>query len=255
MVDVPPSEFTTATPTNQDADFIPFTLDKTGTPLDRTMSLKTFLSLINLLSTITDVNSDAADLLMVRQDSDGLSKDITIDNFFKGIHDLMIPASAFYAPTTEPATGLTDTEFGAAGHEQTKKTFDFTSTTADERIQTEFPMWRKWDLASFDVIIVWSHAAGTGNVRWGARATCAGDDDAIAPDFGTGIEANIGAGTNDDYIYTTLADVTPGGTPASADILTLEIYREGSDGGDTFDNTARLHHVILRPVVNKKTDA
>ena len=255
MPDVKPSAFTQAAPTSVSADFIPYTLDKTGTPLDRTMSLQQLWNSFSLLTLITDVNDDAADSLLVYQNSDTTAKEITVDNFFKGIHDLMIPASALYIPTTEPATGLTATEFGAAGHKQTKQTFDFTSTAADERAQVEFPMYRKWDLASFDVIIVWSHASGTGNVRWGARATCAGDSDPIAPNFGTGIEANTASGTNDDYIYTTLSSVTPGGTPASADILSIEIYREGSDAGDTFSGTARIHHIILRPNVNKKADA
>lgn len=232
-----------------------FVLVDKSVPKTKKITLQNYLKIIDILTTITDLNSDSADKIVVFQNSDSLPKGITVDNFFKGIADLPIPASAFYKPTTEPATGLTDTEFGAAGHKQTKKTFDFTSTAADERIQIEFPMFRKYDLASFDVIIVWSIPAGTGNTRWGARATMAGDGDAIAPNFGTAVESNIAVPTANKYEYTTLSAITPGGTPASADTLTLEIYREGSDVGDTFDNTARLHAVILRPNLNKKADA
>ena len=37
---------------------------------------------------------------------------------------------------------------------------------------------------------------------------------------------------------------------AAGDELQIEIYREGSDAGDTFTGTARLHGVVIRITTN-----
>lgn len=46
-----PSVFTPAVPTNLDTDFLPYTKNKTTTPIDRTMSLQELWDTINLLTT------------------------------------------------------------------------------------------------------------------------------------------------------------------------------------------------------------
>jgi len=83
MVDVKPSNFTQAAPTSSSADFIPYTLDKTGTPLDRTMSVQQLWNSFNLLTTETNLD-DAADEILIWDNSNSDSRNITIDNRFNG---------------------------------------------------------------------------------------------------------------------------------------------------------------------------
>ena len=253
MVDVPPSEFTTATPTDQDADFIPFTLDKTGTPLDRTMSLKTFLSLIDLLSDITDVNSDSADLLMVRQDSDGLSKDITIDNFFKGIHDIWIPASSMYVNQTDPPTALAFEE--ASTNLQNIAKFPFPDA-AKGKISFLWKMPREWDLGPIKFNFIWKTPATTLNVRFTLRAIAYENGEAFDhATWGTAIALIDTAITAAEDILQSgdSEDVTVGNTPSATRRLVLfEIERNPANGDDTLANTADLLGIELLVGVNKK---
>ena len=190
-------------------------------------------------------NANSGNVLLAKDTSDKLTFDGHIADPV-GIHDMPVPASAMWAGTTEGATGLTSTEFGAAGHKITLQTWDFTSTAADERVQFRTPLPREYDNGTVDIQINWSFASGTGDVRWGARMVATGDNEAIATNFGTAVEANDTAGTADQVQQTTLSTITVGNTPADTNEIHFEIYREGSDAGDTFSGTARLHSVVVR---------
>ena len=171
-----------------------------------------------------------------------------------GIHDMPISATAFFAPTLEPATGLTNVNF--ATNDLDKKVWEFTSTTADERIQTQLPaLPRNWNEGAVDIEITWSFASGSGNVRWGARIAASGDNEAIDAAFGTATEANDTAGTANQTQKIVLSSVAVPAGIAAGDELQLEIYREGSDAGDTFTGTARLHGVVIRLTTNAATAA
>ena len=190
-------------------------------------------------------NANNGDVLLAKDTNDKLTFDGHIADPV-GIHDMPVPASAMWAGTTEGATGLTSTEFGAAGHKITLQTWDFTSTAADERVQFRTPLPREYDNGTIDIQINWSFASGSGDVRWGARMVATGDNEAIATNFGTAVEANDTAGTADQVQQTTLSTITIGNTPADTNEIHFEIYREGSDAGDTFSGTARLHSVVVR---------
>lgn len=240
------------TPTKDDIIYL--VNDPAGTPASQQLSLENFFKVINNLTAVTDLGSDSADEIVIYDSTGAVSRKITVDNFFKGIHDISIPAFGFYTPNTEPATFAT-TEFGAAGNKITLKTMNFTSTTVDERAQCRFPLPRNYDLGNIDIEIYYSFASGSGNIRWGARAVATGDNEAIATNFGTAVEGNDTAGTADQVNKFSLTGITIGNTPAAGDEIHLEIYREGSDAGDTFTGTARLHGIVVRVGVNKKASA
>lgn len=172
-----------------------------------------------------------------------------------GVHDMPIPVTAMYVTITEPATGLTATEFGAAGHKITLQTMDFTSTTVDERVQFRAPFPREYNNGTIDIQLNWSFASGTGNVRWGARLVATGDNEAIATNFGTAVASDDTAGTANQTQQVTLSTITIGNTPADTDEIHLEIFREGSHANDTFSGTARLHSAVVRLTTDAATSA
>jgi hypothetical protein len=165
-------------------------------------------------------------------------------NLTAGVHDIPTSASSWFAPTLEPATGLTNINFATNDHDY--KVWEFTSTAADERIQLNTTLPRNVDLSDIDIVIKWSFASGSGDVRWGIRAVGMGDNDALDSAWGTPVEANDTAGTANQFQFVTLSALAVGGTPGEGDEIAFELYREGSDGGDTFTGTARLHSVTFR---------
>mgnify|MGYP001585986553 CR=1 FL=1 len=84
MVDVKPSAFTNTAPVSETADFIPYTKNKTVTPLDQTMSIRELFTALNLLTTITSIDSITADYITVYQANGAVSKKIAITDLFKG---------------------------------------------------------------------------------------------------------------------------------------------------------------------------
>ncbi len=66
-----------------------------------------------------------------------------------GIHDIPINATGMYATTTLPATGLTQTELPT--NDVDIQTWDFTSTTADERVQFSTPLPRNYNNGAITV--------------------------------------------------------------------------------------------------------
>lgn len=84
MPDVKPSLFTQASPTDEAADFIPFTLDKTGTPLDRTMSLQQLWNTLALLT--LETAPDKADSIVMYDATGAVADQITLENLWKVIN-------------------------------------------------------------------------------------------------------------------------------------------------------------------------
>ena len=165
-----------------------------------------------------------------------------------GIHDIGLPATAYFLPTVEPATGLTNINF--ATNDIDKKVFEFTSTTADERIQTTIYIPRNWDEGVIDVEIYWSFSSGTGNVRWAARFGATGNNEAIDNTFGTATFVNDTAGTANQLQKVVLSGVVMPAGIGAGDELQIEVFREGTDVGDTFTGTARLHGTVMMITTN-----
>ncbi|MHA2401570.1 MAG: beta strand repeat-containing protein, partial [Candidatus Kariarchaeaceae archaeon] len=166
-------------------------------------------------------------------------------NLTRGVHDIPISAQSMFAPTLEPATGLTSINF--ATNDIDYKVWEFTSTIANERVQIQLDsLPRNINLADIDVVLSWSFASGSGVVRWGIRATSIPDNGALDVGWGAAVEVNDTAGTANQLQRVSLAALAVGGTPAEGDTIQFEIYREGADVGDTFTGTARLHGITLQ---------
>jgi len=170
-----------------------------------------------------------------------------------GIHDIPISASSMYGTTLTPATGLNNTLF--ATNEIDIKTFDFTSTILDNRVQFRIPFPRNYNNGAITVTINWSFSAGSGDVVWRVGAVATGDNDAIDAAFTFSADLVDTAGTANQVQRTTTASFTPGGTPADNDELHFEIMRQGSDVADTFTSIARLHSVVIHITTDEATAA
>lgn len=253
MPDVKPSAFTQITSiADKDDSFIPHTQDQPGAPVDRTISYEDFLSSIDKLTTVTDINSDSLDILMVRQNSDSLAKDITVDNFFKGIHDVYIPAGAMWNSTTSGAADLAKSELSSG---KDINTFDFDGATV-ESVQFEWSLPRSYDLSTITYTVIWTGAAGAGGVTWGLEAYAISNDDALDGTYGTRIDVDdTFIAANDKHKTSESSALTIGGTPASQDLMHFKLTRQVGDANDTKTEDAKLIGIILHVGVNKKASA
>ncbi|HBF40541.1 MAG TPA: hypothetical protein DDW19_01810 [Anaerolineaceae bacterium] len=106
------------------------------------------------------------------------------------------------------------------------------------------------DYAGGDVYakFYWKHLAGTAfKVSWGLQAVGFGDGDALDAAYGTAQYANDEGGTAGHlYISPLTAAITPAGTPAAGDFVSLRALRKADDGSnDTLDADAYLIGVML----------
>lgn len=169
-----------------------------------------------------------------------------------GTHEISIPASGMWASTTNGATGLTQTELGT--NDVDIQTWDFTSTAADEHIQFIWSPPEEWDAGTIRIKFKWSHATGTGNVRWGAQATSLANSDPIDVVWGTIQERTDANETNNDIIQSAFTPaITIAGAPVKGEYVQFRILRSGSDAADTFTATARLHEIIIEYSVDVAT--
>lgn len=251
MVDVKPSNFTQAAPTSSSADFIPYTLDKTGTPLDRTMSVQQLWNSFNLLTTETDLD-DAADEILIWDNSNSDSRNITIDNLFKGIHDMFIPASAMWESTTSGCAALTKTELASG---QDIQTLDFDGVSV-ESAQFDMQLPRNYDLSTITYTVHWTGAAGAGGVTWGLEAYAVSNDGALAGTYGTRIDVDdTFLAANDEHLSPESTALTINGTPASQDFIKFKVTRQTADANDTKSEDAKLLGITIHVGVNKKSSA
>jgi len=124
--------------------------------------------------------------------------------------------------------------------------WEFTSTTLDERVQASTYLPRNWNEGSVDILIYWSFASGSGDVRWAIRFGATGDNEAIDNAFQTAIFVNDTAGTANQLQQVLLSTITMPAGIVAGDELQIEVFRQGTDGGDTFTGTARLHGIVIR---------
>ena len=134
--------------------------------------------------------------------------------------------------------------------------FAFDAGISEERVQFKCPIHEGWDKGVIKVKFYWSSAAGstTGDtVEWGIKAGALSNSDAIDSALGTPqvisdvLLADNGA---DLQITDATPEITVGGTPALADLLVFEVYRN-TDGNDNMAEDAHLFGVWIQFKVNK----
>lgn len=204
---------------------------------------------------ITDLD-DTADKVAVIDDSDSEVKLIDIDDFFKGIHDIWIPAGAIYANATDPPTALAIEE--ATTNKQNIAKFAFPDA-AKGKISFLWKLPREWDLSTFTFSYIWKTPAATLNVRFTLRAISYENGEAFDhASWGTAVELIDTAITAAEDILESgvSGNVTVGNTPSATRRLVLfEIERDPAHASDTLANTADLLGIELHIGTNKKASA
>jgi hypothetical protein len=154
---------------------------------------------------------------------------------------IWIDAGAMVARTTNGAASAT---VETSTNKQMSDFFDF-DKDADENVCFRWAFPDIWDRSTIKVKFYWSASAGTsGTVKWYIQGIALSNDDAIDTAYGTavGVEDTFIA-TGDVHVTSATGAVTIGGTPALADVVYFQIYRDVSE--DTFDADARLMGVMI----------
>jgi len=169
-----------------------------------------------------------------------------------GANTIYVPASAMTPRTTNgAAVGTAET----ATNKVMLKTLDFDASTI-EYAQFSVRMPKGWNESTVTAYFLWSNASGTGNVVWALQGLARSDDDALDTAFGTAQSVTDGVTAAGDLMQSAATSaITIGGTPAEADWVAFQVYRDASNGSDTFASDARLHGVVVIYTTNASNDA
>lgn len=163
---------------------------------------------------------------------------------------IWLPASMWYTKTTNGAAAVTTNEKGAT-NDINLKYHAFDGGATEEGIQTVIPMPEDWDLGTIKAKFFWTSAASStagDTVEWALKAGALTDNDAIDAALGTEqvitdtLLANDGA---DLQLTSATPAITVGGTPALADLLVMEVFRN-TDGTDDMVEDAWLLGVWIQ---------
>lgn len=152
--------------------------------------------------------------------------------------EMSLNATEWWPSTTNGCAALAKSEF--ATFDIDIQTLDFDQTT-NEYAQTTVWMPDDWDGGNVTFKIIWTAAAGTGDVYWRMAAVGYGDDDAIdqaATPF-VGMTDTLLA-TGDMHITSVSGNVTPAGSPAAGSPIQLKLQRFASDAADTLTGDAKF---------------
>lgn len=169
-----------------------------------------------------------------------------------GTFEVPILASAMTARTSNgPATSTTEHGTNLI----MLNTLDF-DQSADEFAQFMFPMPKGWNEGTVAVQFIWTAAAGSGDVVWGARAVAISNDDALDAAFGTAqTVTDTLTATNDQCTSSYTSAITIGGSPAEGDLVVFGIYRDADNGSDTLNADAKLIGIRLKYTTNAVDDS
>ena len=114
--------------------------------------------------------------------------------------------------------------------------------------QFAIAMPKSWNLGTMTYQVFWSPGnTNTGNVLWNLQAVGVADDATADIAFGTAIQVtDAGGGAVEDVLVSSVSGaMTVAGTPADDEYTFFQIYRNASDGADTFTGDARLLGIKL----------
>lgn len=175
-----------------------------------------------------------------------------VADYVSGVHTMPLPAAGMVARSTNGAAYV---EAELATNDIMVAGFDFDAST-DEAVQVFIPqMPAGWDEGTFTAEVTWTNGttAGSGDVVWGVRAVCIGNDDALDVAFGTAqtvTDTFIASG--DLHRTSATSAITAGGSPAAGDAMVLEVYRDADNGSDTYTQDARLLGVAVNLTLDVK---
>ena len=183
---------------------------------------------------------------------------LTASDFESGVIDgkntIWIPAVAMYGNTTNGADAQ-QVELTATQPEL--KVLDFDASTKEyAQFAVAFP--KSWNEGTITFQVYFTaNSTNTGNAIFGLQAVSASDNDAIDSAFGTAQEVTKAhSGTaNDLNVSSESSLVTIAGTPAEADQILFQVYRDAADGSDTLTADARLLGIKIFFTTDAANDA
>lgn len=158
---------------------------------------------------------------------------------------LPVPAGAMVSRTTNGALSGTK-EYTT--NKINVDYFDFDAST-NEYVQFSMFMPDEWDLSTIKAKVYWttSDTAGTGNVIWGVQAVAISNDDTLDVAMGTAQTVTDGFLLDSDlHVTSATSAITVGGTPILGDLVVFQVYRDASNGSDTYTQDARLLGVAIQ---------
>ena len=161
-----------------------------------------------------------------------------------GTETIFIPSVAIYSTETAGADAQT---VETTATRPDLKVLDYDASTI-EYGQFAIAMPKSWNLGTMTYQVFWSPGnTNTGNVLWNLQAVGVADDATADIAFGTAIETtDAGGGAVEDVLVSSVSGaMTVAGTPADDEYTFFQIYRNASDGADTFTGDARLLGIKL----------
>jgi len=155
-----------------------------------------------------------------------------------GKHTVYIPSGAMIVNTSNGATVSSPLE--TANNKVMVGALDFPDGSVAKYVQFSMDMPKDWDVGTFTAKYNWMSASGSGDVVWQIRALALSDGDTLDTAFGTTVKVTDTAANNTERMTSDTAAITPSNSPAARDRITFQVFRDPTDGSDTFTGTARL---------------
>lgn len=116
---------------------------------------------------------------------------------------------------------------------------NLTDSSTDPVANGYFVFPNKWDVGSFKVIVyLIKTASGSGAVKIDVSAASVGSDDAFNTSSGGEATEIISVpGSTNDIFRTEELEITASNTPASGDLIRVQVERDYADGGDSYADT------------------
>lgn len=164
--------------------------------------------------------------------------------------EIWIDAAAMVPRTSNgPATATVE----LSTNKQNFDSLDFDASAA-EYAQFKLSVPEQWGAGTVKAKFYWTAASGSGSVVWAVQGVACSDDDPMDASWGTAVTVtDTLLSANDCHIATTGA-ITIGGSPAVADLIYVQVYRDATNGSDTLAVDARLLGIKLQ-YVESSTEA
>lgn len=164
--------------------------------------------------------------------------------------EIWIDAGALVPRTSNgPATATVE----LSTNKQNFDCLDFDASAA-EYAQFKLSLPEQWGAGTVKARIFWTAASGSGAVVWAVQGVACSDGDAMDASWGTAVTVtDTLLSANDCHIATT-GTITIGGSPAVADLVYFQVYRDATSGSDTLAVDARLLGIKLQ-YVESSTEA
>tara|TARA_R100000322_G_scaffold128324_1_gene84680 strand:- start:476 stop:1690 length:1215 start_codon:yes stop_codon:yes gene_type:complete len=171
-----------------------------------------------------------------------------------GKETIWVPAQAMYGTTTNGADAQ---QVETTATRPDLKVLDFDAST-NEFAQFAVALPKSYNLGTVTFQFWWSPGnTNTGNVILGLQGVGVANDDTADIAFGTAVEVtDAGGGAIEDVMVSSESGaITIAGTPADDDLTFFQVFRNASDGSDTFTGDCRLLGIKLFITTDAANDA